>query len=146
MKHWPFKVIEESSTQRPRLEVEYRGETKTFYAEEISSMVLLKMKETAEAYLGLVNIDLLDRIELFFLFMHVYLPRLISGYKLFTFTCYGIWWQLSAFIPDFHVADIIIFKHFFLIYRKWQMLLLLYQPTSMIPRDMQQRMLVLSLA
>ncbi|XP_076591160.1 heat shock protein family A (Hsp70) member 8b [Chaetodon auriga] len=50
MKHWPFKVINEAS--RPKVQVEYKGETKTFYPEEISSMVLVKMKETAEAYLG----------------------------------------------------------------------------------------------
>ncbi|XP_005951997.1 heat shock cognate 71 kDa protein [Haplochromis burtoni] len=50
MKHWPFKVINESS--KPKVEVEYKGEIKTFYAEEISSMVLTKMKEISEAYLG----------------------------------------------------------------------------------------------
>ena len=32
--------------------VEYKGETKKFQAEQISSMVLVKMKEIAEAYLG----------------------------------------------------------------------------------------------
>jgi molecular chaperone DnaK (HSP70) len=37
---------------RPKIEVEYKNETKTFFAEEVSSMVLTKMKETAEAYLG----------------------------------------------------------------------------------------------
>ena len=37
---------------KPKLEVEYKAETKTFFPEEISSMVLTKMKETAEAYLG----------------------------------------------------------------------------------------------
>merc|ERR1711876_97234 len=36
----------------PKLEVEYKNETKTFSPEEVSSMVLVKMKETAEAYLG----------------------------------------------------------------------------------------------
>uniref|UniRef100_A0A8D3DSQ3 Heat shock protein family A (Hsp70) member 8b n=1 Tax=Scophthalmus maximus TaxID=52904 RepID=A0A8D3DSQ3_SCOMX len=50
MKLWPFTVISDDS--RPKVEVEYKGETKTFYPEEISSMVLLKMKEIAEAYLG----------------------------------------------------------------------------------------------
>jgi heat shock protein 1/8 len=37
---------------KPQLQVEYKGELKTFTPEEISSMVLTKMKETAEAYLG----------------------------------------------------------------------------------------------
>ena len=37
---------------KPKLQVEYKGELKTFTPEEISSMVLTKMKETAEAYLG----------------------------------------------------------------------------------------------
>jgi len=50
MKHWPFKVIDEGS--KPKIEVEFKGEVKTFFPEEISSMVLIKMKETAEAYLG----------------------------------------------------------------------------------------------
>jgi len=50
MKHWPFQVVEIDG--RPKIEVEYKNETKSFFAEEISSMVLNKMKETAEAYLG----------------------------------------------------------------------------------------------
>ena len=49
-KLWPFEVINEGG--RPKVQVEYRGDTKQFFAEEISSMVLTKMKETAEAYLG----------------------------------------------------------------------------------------------
>ena len=48
---WPFKVIEEGDNI-PAIEVQYKGETKTFHAEEISAMVLTKMKEIAEAYLG----------------------------------------------------------------------------------------------
>ncbi|KAG5519016.1 hypothetical protein PMAC_002547 [Pneumocystis sp. 'macacae'] len=51
MKHWPFKVIDKG--QKPYIQVEYKGETKTFTPEEISSMVLIKMKEVAEAYLGI---------------------------------------------------------------------------------------------
>uniref|UniRef100_A0A671NDN8 Heat shock protein family A (Hsp70) member 8 n=1 Tax=Sinocyclocheilus anshuiensis TaxID=1608454 RepID=A0A671NDN8_9TELE len=58
MKHWPFTVINDSS--RPKVQVEYKGETKTFYPEEISSMVLTKMKEIAEAYLGKVGFCLIQ--------------------------------------------------------------------------------------
>lgn len=50
MKHWPFKVIDDHS--KPKIKVEHMGETKVFSPEEISSMVLQKMKETAEVYLG----------------------------------------------------------------------------------------------
>ncbi len=50
LKHWPFKVVSDSG--KPKLQVEYKCENKTFTPEEISSMVLTKMKETAEAYLG----------------------------------------------------------------------------------------------
>jgi len=50
MKHWPFKVRSEGG--KPRLEVEYKAEERSFTPEEISAMVLTKMKETAEAYLG----------------------------------------------------------------------------------------------
>ncbi len=51
MKHWPFKVISGKSNQ-PIIEVEYNNEKKQFSPEEISSMVLIKMKEIAESYLG----------------------------------------------------------------------------------------------
>lgn len=50
MKHWSFKVVNENG--RPKIQVQFKNEKKTFFAEEISSMVLIKMKETAEAYLG----------------------------------------------------------------------------------------------
>lgn len=78
MKHWSFTVVDDNT--KPKIQVEYKGETKAFFAEEvrlisaqsvcrcfllllyyyndgfcclqISSMVLTKMKETAEAYLG----------------------------------------------------------------------------------------------
>jgi len=51
VKLWPFKV-ESGSGDKPMIVVDYMGETKKFHPEEISSMILLKMKETAEAYLG----------------------------------------------------------------------------------------------
>lgn len=50
MKHWPFTVI--SDGNKPKIQVEYKGETKRFAPEEISSMVLTKMREIAEVYLG----------------------------------------------------------------------------------------------
>merc|ERR1711913_91857 len=50
MKHWPFKVT--NAGGKPRLQVEYKAEDKNFTPEEISAMVLTKMKETAESYLG----------------------------------------------------------------------------------------------
>ncbi|KAJ0691518.1 putative Heat shock protein 70 family [Helianthus annuus] len=51
MKLWPFKVIQ-GPDDTPKIVVTYKGQEKEFLAEEISSMVLGKMKETAEAYLG----------------------------------------------------------------------------------------------
>ena len=51
IKHWPFK-IESGTGDKPVILVQYKGETKKFHAEEISSMVLIKMKEIAEAFLS----------------------------------------------------------------------------------------------
>lgn len=50
MKHWPFTVVNDCG--KPKIQVEYKGEVKKFAPEEISSMVLTKMKEIAETYLG----------------------------------------------------------------------------------------------
>ncbi|XP_047341302.1 heat shock cognate 70 kDa protein-like [Impatiens glandulifera] len=50
-KHWPFKVIS-GPEDKPMIVVKYKGEENQFYAEEISSMVLMKMKEIAEVFLG----------------------------------------------------------------------------------------------
>jgi len=49
-KYWPFQVVDVES--KPKIEVDYKCERKSFTPEEISSMVLTKMKETSEAYLG----------------------------------------------------------------------------------------------
>jgi len=51
MKHWPFKVVP-GTAGKPIIRVQHKDETKQFSAEEISSMVLIKMKEIAESYLG----------------------------------------------------------------------------------------------
>jgi L1 cell adhesion molecule like protein len=51
IKLWPFKVVQ-ADGDRPLIEVEFKGETKQMRPEEISAMVLMKMKEIAEQSLG----------------------------------------------------------------------------------------------
>merc|ERR1711988_883673 len=51
IKLWPFKVIS-GAGDKPMIVVNSQGEEKKFHPEEVSSMILTKMKETAEAYLG----------------------------------------------------------------------------------------------
>lgn len=50
MKHWPFKVLAKDG--KPNIQVSVKGVDKVFSPEEVSAMVLVKMKEIAEAYLG----------------------------------------------------------------------------------------------
>eukprot|EP00057_Strongylocentrotus_purpuratus_P029898 XP_780151.1 PREDICTED: heat shock 70 kDa protein IV-like [Strongylocentrotus purpuratus] len=64
MKHWPFTVINQGG--KPVLQAEYIGEKKTMAPEEISSMVLTKMKETAEAYLGQQITDAVITVPAYF--------------------------------------------------------------------------------
>jgi len=63
-KHWPFDIIDEGG--RPKIQVEHKGQTKKFFAEEISSMILGKMKETAEAYLGKTVSDAVVTVPAYF--------------------------------------------------------------------------------
>jgi L1 cell adhesion molecule like protein len=51
IKHFPFKV-KSGKNSKPVIEVSYKNEKKEYEAEQISSMVLTKMKETAESYIG----------------------------------------------------------------------------------------------
>ena len=51
MKHWPFKVVE-GVDKKPMIAVTFKGKQETFFAEQISAMVLTKMKEIAEDFLG----------------------------------------------------------------------------------------------
>jgi len=63
-KHFTYKVIEKSD--KPNIQVQYQGETKVFSPEEISSMVLMKMKETAESYLGTTVNDAVITVPAYF--------------------------------------------------------------------------------
>lgn len=63
-KLWPFAVVNEGS--KPKIKVQYKGEDKTFFPEEISSMVLTKMKETAEAFLGKTVNDAVITVPAYF--------------------------------------------------------------------------------
>ena len=64
MKHWSFNVVSDGG--KPKVQVEYKGEKKTFAPEEISSMVLTKMKETAEAFLGTQVTDAVVTVPAYF--------------------------------------------------------------------------------
>ncbi|XP_052276099.1 heat shock 70 kDa protein cognate 4-like isoform X2 [Dreissena polymorpha] len=64
MKHWPFEVV--SDDGKAKLRVDYKGEKKYFLPEEISSMVLSKMKEIAEAFLGKTVTDAVITVPAWF--------------------------------------------------------------------------------
>jgi len=64
IKHFPFTVFNKGG--KPYIRVEYKGEQKEFSPEEISSMVLLKMKETAESYLGYTVSDAVVTVPAYF--------------------------------------------------------------------------------
>jgi heat shock protein 1/8 len=65
IKGFPFTVNEDSSG-KPIIEVEYKDEYKTFHPEEISAMVLTKMKETAESYVGETITDAVITVPAYF--------------------------------------------------------------------------------
>ena len=65
IKHFPFKVVR-GAADSCSIEAEYKGETRTFTPEEISSMVLTKMKETAEAFLGETVTDAVITVPAYF--------------------------------------------------------------------------------
>ena len=52
IKLWPFKVIKDAKSDRPQIVITYQKQEKKFFAEEISAMVLQKLKKTAEDFLG----------------------------------------------------------------------------------------------
>ncbi len=64
IQNFPFKVI--SDNNKPKIQATYKDELKTFQPEEISSMVLTKMKETAEAYIGETVTDAVITVPAYF--------------------------------------------------------------------------------
>jgi len=64
MRHWPFEVIDDDT--KPKIKVQYKGEEKIFAPEEISSMILTKMKETAEDFLGQYVTDAVITVPAYF--------------------------------------------------------------------------------
>ena len=63
--YWPFEIVG-AERGRPKVKVEYRGKTKTLTVEEISSMILAKMKQIAEAYLGKTVTDTVISVPAYF--------------------------------------------------------------------------------
>ncbi len=64
MKYFPFKIA--NNNEKPVIQVDYLGETKTFQPEEISAMILTKMKEIAEGYLGTEVTDAVVTVPAYF--------------------------------------------------------------------------------
>merc|ERR1711959_27415 len=65
MKHWPFKVVAKDG-DKPHIQVTFKGEEKTFSPEEVSSMILTKMKEVGEAFTGKSIKDVVVTVPAYF--------------------------------------------------------------------------------
>eukprot|EP01103_Thecamoeba_quadrilineata_P019806 TRINITY_DN819_c0_g2_i1.p1 TRINITY_DN819_c0_g2~~TRINITY_DN819_c0_g2_i1.p1 ORF type:complete len:529 (+),score=139.12 TRINITY_DN819_c0_g2_i1:78-1664(+) len=65
IKRWPFKVLAKED-DKPHIQVQHKNETKDFAPEEISSMVLVRMREIAEAYLGAKIEDVVVTVPAYF--------------------------------------------------------------------------------
>lgn len=63
--NWPFKVVNDGNN-RPQIIVDFKGEVKQYYAEEISAMVLQKLKQMAESYLGVEIKDAVVTVPAYF--------------------------------------------------------------------------------
>ena len=64
IRNFPFDII--SDDNKPKIKVNYKGEEKTYHPEEISSMVLIKMKEIAESYIGYDVVDAVITVPAYF--------------------------------------------------------------------------------
>ncbi|KAG5219598.1 Heat shock protein [Salix suchowensis] len=84
MVHWPFEVVEKDGS--PLIKVQYLGEEKTFTPQEISSMVLTKMKEISEAKLGKTSRRPLSLSPLTSMTPNGWLPRTLVPSLVWTFS------------------------------------------------------------
>lgn len=64
-RRWPFQLVADHK-DRPKVEVHFKGETKTFYPEELIAMLLMKLKENAEAYLSQIVTDVVLTVPVTF--------------------------------------------------------------------------------
>lgn len=65
VKFWTFNVTDDGKN-KPKIDVQHAGENKSFYAEEISAMILGKMKDTAEAFIGETVTDAVITVPAYF--------------------------------------------------------------------------------
>merc|ERR1719502_338146 len=65
MKLWPFKVVQ-ADGGKPMIEVMAGSERKTLKPQEVSAMVLAKMRDTAEAYLGTKVVNMVVTVPAYF--------------------------------------------------------------------------------
>jgi len=63
--NWPFKVVNDGNN-RPKICVDFKGEAKQYYPEEISAMVLQKLKAMADSYLGVDVTDAVITVPAYF--------------------------------------------------------------------------------
>lgn len=63
-KNFPFEVVENKG--KPYIKVQWKGETKSYAPEEISAMVLTKMKQIAETYLGRTTVNAVVTVPAYF--------------------------------------------------------------------------------
>ena len=65
LKNYPF-TVKDDGKNRPVIEVDFKGERKSLYPEEISAMVLQKMRSIAESYLGTTVTDAIVTVPAYF--------------------------------------------------------------------------------
>ena len=66
MKFWPFKLIKDQNSDRPKIQVNFQKKEKQLYAEEILGMILQKIKKSASEFLGKEVIDAVVTVPNFF--------------------------------------------------------------------------------